>query len=134
VSTVSAIEHYLRTGDQNPYFFAWSGDVIERERRVHDALKRSLVEEVSRRAAGRRPSAEMPTFDLSAFTRAEVEPMVHGLFPPAEQEVLLRVLDRSVVFLTHDRVESILLDCTWLNTAWNLANLYLGSAINELAR
>jgi hypothetical protein len=103
VSTAAAIEHYLRTGNHDPYFFDWSGDIIERERRAHDDLKRALVDEVSRRAVDRRPSAEMPTIDLAAFTRGKVEPMVRGLFPPAEHEVMLRVLERSVVFLTPDR-------------------------------
>jgi hypothetical protein len=132
VPTVAAIEHYLRTGDHDPHFPEWTGDIIERERRAHDDLMRELVGEVVRRAASRRPSAEMPAIDLTAFTRAKVEPMVRGLFPPAEQDVMLRVLERSVVFLTPDRVESILLGCTWLNTAWNLANLYLGSLDAEL--
>jgi hypothetical protein len=57
---------------------------------------------------------------------------VRGLFPPAEQEVIFRVLERSVVFLIPDRVEGILLGCTWLHTAWDLANLYLGSLGAEL--
>lgn len=128
----AAIERYLRTGDHDPYFFDWSGDVIERERRAHDDLKRALVDEVSRRAVGRRPSAEMPAIDLTAFTRAKVEPMVRGLFLEVEHEVMLRVLERSVVFLTPERVEGILLDCMWLHTAWDLANLYLGSLGAEL--
>ncbi|MRG96516.1 hypothetical protein [Polyangium spumosum] len=125
--TSAAIEHYLRTGDHDPYFFDWSGDVIERERRACQDLKRALVDEVSRRAAGRRPSAEMPAIDLTSFTRVKVEPMVRGLFPKVEQDVMLRLLERSVVFLTPERVEAILLGCTWLHTAWDLANLYLGS-------
>lgn len=132
MSTAAAVERYLRTGDHDPYFFDWSGDVIERERRAHDDLKRALVDEVSRRAAGRRPSAKMPPIDLTAFTRTKVEPMVRGLFPAPEQEVMLRVLERSVIFLTPDRVGSILLGCTWLHTAWDLANLYLGSLDAEL--
>jgi hypothetical protein len=132
VPATAAIEHYLRTGDHDPYFFDWSGDVIERERRAHGDLKRALVDEVSRRAAGRRPSVEMPSIDLTAFTRAKVEPMVRGLFPEVEQEVMLGVLERSVVFLAPDHVESILLGCTWLRTAWCLANLYLGSVGAEL--
>lgn len=128
----AAIERYLRTGDHDPYFFDWSGDIIERERRAHEDLKSALLGEVSRRAAGWRPSAEMPAIDLTAFTRAKVEPMVRGLFPPPEQEVMLRVLERSVVFLTPERVESILVGCVWLHTAWDLANLYLGSLGAEL--
>ncbi len=114
------------------YFLGWSGDIIERERRAHDDLKRALLDEVVRRAGGRRPSAEMPTIDLTAFTRAKVEPMVRGLFPELEHEVMLGLLERSVVFLTPEHVESVLLDCTWLHTAWALANLYLGSVGADL--
>lgn len=132
VPPAAAIELYLRTGNHDLLFSGWPGNIIEAERRAHDELKRALVEEVVRRAAGRRPSAEMPVIDLTAFTRAKVEPMVCGLFSQPEQEPMLRVLERSVVFLTPDRVESILLGCMWLSTAWNLANLYLGSLGAEL--
>jgi hypothetical protein len=128
----AAIEHYLRTGDHDPHFPGWSGDTLERERRARGDLKRALVDEVRRRAAGRRPSVEMPAIDLTIFTRAKVEPMVRGLFPRSEQERMLGVLERSVVFLTPDRVESILLGCTRLTSAWELANLYLGSLDAEL--
>lgn len=106
--------------------------MLERERRAHGDLKRALVDEVRRRAAGRRPSAEMPAIDVTTFTRAKVEPMVRGLFPRSEQKLMLGVLERSVVFLIPDRVESILLGCTWLTSAWELANLYLGSLDAEL--
>jgi hypothetical protein len=128
----AAIKHYLRTGDHDPLFLEWPGGVVERGRRADGDLKRALVDEVRRRAAGRRPAAEMPAIDVTTFTRAKVEPMVRGLFPRSEQEIMLAVLERSVVFLTPDRVESILRGCTWLTSAWTLANLYLGSLDAEL--
>lgn len=132
VTRAEAIEHYLRTGHYDPHFPGWSGNIIERERRAHDDLKRALMDEVARHAVGHRPAIAMPTIDLTAFTRAKVEPLVRGLFPRAEQETILHVLERSVVFLTPDRVESILLSCCWLRTAWDLANLYLGSIEADL--
>lgn len=95
MSATAAIERYLRTGDHDPRFFGWPGDVIERERQAHHALKRALVDEVSRRAAGRRPSAEMPAIDITAGTRAKVEPMVRGLFPEMAHEVMLRDAARA---------------------------------------
>ena len=128
----ASIEHFLRTGDHDPHFPAWSGGVIERERRAHDDLKRTLVDEVLRRSAGRHPAVEMPAIDLTTFTRAKVEPTVRGLFRRSDQERMLAVLTRSVVFLSPDRVESILLGCTWVSSAWQLANLYLGSLNAEL--
>ncbi|NUQ73380.1 MAG: hypothetical protein HUU21_07480 [Polyangiaceae bacterium] len=132
VTRAEAIEHYLRIGHYDPHFPGWSGNIIERERHAHDDLKRALVDEVARHAVGYRPAIAMPTIDLTAFTRAKVEPLVRGLFPRAEQETILHVLERSVVFLTPDRVESILLGCSWLRTAWDLANLYLGSIDADL--
>ena len=53
--------------------------------------------------------------------------MVRGLFPPAEQETVLRRLERSVVFLTRDNIERILFDQSFDHSAWTLANLYLAS-------
>jgi hypothetical protein len=53
--------------------------------------------------------------------------MVTGLFPEAEREAVLSLLERSVVFLTVDNIEKVLLGQMWLHTAWSLANLYLSS-------
>jgi hypothetical protein len=53
--------------------------------------------------------------------------MVRGLFRRDEQEAVLAVLEKSVVFLTPANIEQVLLGCSWLHTAWDLANLYLGS-------
>jgi hypothetical protein len=132
MSPAAAIERYLRTGEHDPLFRGWSGRVVDRARRGDDDMKRALIEEVTRRAVGRRRPAQMPALDLTAFTRAKVEAMVRGLFPEPEHEPVLRLLERSVVFLTPDRVASILLDCRWLGTAWDVANLYLGSLDAEL--
>ena len=61
--------------------------------------------------------------DLAAFARAKVAPMVRGLFPRGEQQTVLDVLARSVVFLTPDNIEQVLRRARWLKTAWDLANL-----------
>jgi hypothetical protein len=53
--------------------------------------------------------------------------MVRGLFPRAEQEVVLGVLERSVVFLTTANIERVLLEHDNDRSAWDLANLYLAS-------
>jgi hypothetical protein len=53
--------------------------------------------------------------------------MVRGLFPRREQDLVLPVLLRSVVFLSPGNIESVLVKCTWPRTAWELANLYLAS-------
>src|SRR5262249_5588440 len=61
-----------------------------------------------------------------------VEPMVRGLFPAAEQEAVLAILERSIAFVTRENLESLLRGCTFLSSAWDVANLYLTSVGAEL--
>jgi hypothetical protein len=122
-----AIEHYLRTGNYEPTGAPWPGNIIERSRRSHDELIHALVTEVMR-SAKTRPAPELAQgFDAVAFTRAKVEPMVCGLFPRVERQAVLALLERAVVFLTPANIEPVLQRQRWLGTAWDLANLYLGS-------
>lgn len=122
-----AIEHYLRTGNCDPSGAPWPGNIIGRSRRAHDELIQALVTEVIRRAKTR-PAPELAQgFDGVAFTRAKVEPMVSGLFPRVERQAVLALLERAVVFLTPANLELVLQRQRWLGTAWDLANLYLGS-------
>jgi hypothetical protein len=58
--------------------------------------------------------------------------MVHGFFPEAEREAVLRLFEKSVVFLTSDNIENVLLRQRWLWSAWDLANLYLSSVQADL--
>ncbi len=58
--------------------------------------------------------------------------MVTGLFPQSEREIVLAMLERSVVFLTPANVISVLRDIPWHGTAWDLANLYLAGLSAEL--
>jgi hypothetical protein len=125
------VERYLRTGEIDPYHAAWTGSFLERARRSHDDLRGGLVREVRRRAEGR-PHRRLPPIDTVAFTRRKVEPMVRGLFPRAEQETVLAMLEKSVVFLTAENVESVLLGQMFDHSAWILANLYLASVGAEL--
>jgi hypothetical protein len=62
-----------------------------------------------------------------AFTRAKVEPMVRGLFSKAEQDVVLATLEKSVVYVTSETIEPLILNQSWDRSAWDLANLYLRS-------
>jgi hypothetical protein len=79
----------------------------------------------------RTPRAAAPDalrgLDVKAFARAKLAPMVRGLFPRSEQETVLDMLARSVVFLTPENIEPILRGLRWPGTAWTLANLYLTS-------
>ncbi len=59
--------------------------------------------------------------------------MVRGLFPRAEQDRVLAMLEKSVVFVTSASIEAVLLaDHGFDSTAWTAANLFLGSLGAEL--
>jgi hypothetical protein len=120
------IEHYLRTGESDPYRSAWSGGFLEREERAHEDLRKALVCEVRRLTAGLRHEL-LPGSDTVALTRAKVEPIVRGLFSRAEQNLVLAMLERSVVFVTGANIESLLFERAFDSSAWKLANLYLAS-------
>jgi hypothetical protein len=123
----AAIRRYLDAGEYDANPRGWPGQhYVDRERAQHAALKGALIAEVRRLAGGAQPPPLPEGLHLTAFTRARVAPMVQGLFPARECEAVLRLLERSVVFLTSVNVERILADQTWLHTAWDLANLYLG--------
>ncbi|QDF03369.1 hypothetical protein [Myxococcus xanthus] len=132
MDTRGEIERFLRTGDYDAHSGAWPGDILERERRAHDELRQALAMEVQRRTAGIGVPEKLQGLDVVALTRRKVEPMVRGLFPSAEQDAVLAVLERSVVFLTPANISQVLLKSSWLNTAWDLANLYLLSVGAEL--
>jgi hypothetical protein len=76
--------------------------------------------------------APLPETDTVALTRAKVEPMVRGLFPRAEQEAVLAMLEKSVVFITSANIEEFLHGCSFDHTARTLANLYVASFGAEL--
>jgi len=121
----AAIQHFLRTGEYDPKVPAWSGNIIERETKAMADMLQALVAEVMK-LSGKTHAPSFPA-DLVAFARKKVEPMVRGLFRRDEQETVLAVLEKSLVFLTAANIEQVLLGCTWPHSAWDLANLYLGS-------
>ena len=127
------ISRYLATGWSDPKdVFNWPSDsYMGMEASAHDALLGALVQEVKRRAG----DATLPTVpqpnELIRMTRQRVEPMVRGLFPLAEQDALLRLLEGSVVFLTPTNIENVLLNEGFPHCAWDIANVYLGSVNAE---
>ncbi len=125
------IERYLRTGDTDMIYSAWPGGVMDAGRRAHADLRGALVAEVRQRAKGR--SHELVPDDIGVpFTRAKVEPMVRGLFPHAEQDIILATLEKSVVYVTCDSIESLLMNHDYDSSAWDLANMYLRSVDAEM--
>jgi hypothetical protein len=126
----SEIERYLQTGESDPLFMAWSGDVFARAQRAEHDLHRALWAEVQRRTAVAVPP-RTDVGDPVALTRRKVEPMVRGLFPAREQALVLAMLEKSVVFLTPANIEAVL-QAQRPHSAWALANLYLLSREAEL--
>jgi len=128
------VDRYVRTGDHdNLLFSGWPGDDLgARARHAHEALSDALVAEVRRRTRHAEVPGELLGLDVTAFARGKVAPMVRGLFPRAEQEQVLDLLARSVVFLTPAKLDPILSQMRWLSTAWDVANLYLSSFGAEL--
>lgn len=126
------VARYLRTGATDPYHRAWSGGhYVARARQAHRDLREGLVREV-RRLAVDRSTPPLPHRDTVGLARRKVEPMVRGLFSRAEQEIVLAMLERSIVFLTSDNIEDLLRAQEFDHGAWDLANLYLGSIGAEL--
>ena len=124
----SAIEEFLSTGEVDERYPAWEGRTFVDSARIGSTqLRQALVARVKELAAkGTRPPTPLPA-NPSAQTRTKVEPMVRGLFPKAEQSVVLATLQQSVVFVTDDNIETILLDASFHSSAWAIAAVYLGS-------
>lgn len=127
------IERYLRTGDTDTHPFAWPGqNYVECATRAGADLRGALVAEVLRRSEGVTfPDLPGPE-ETVALTRRKTEPMVRGLFPRAEQDAVLALVERSVVFLSPGTIGSVIQEQSFHRSAWNLANLYLYNVGAEL--
>jgi len=68
-----------------------------------------------------------PGLDASRLVLDKVGSMVRGLFPAKERQIMLTLFEEALVFVTRDNIEGILLETPYLFTAWQIANLYLGS-------
>ena len=122
------IHHYLDTGEYDHPFSAWpAGNCVARSTLAHDALRQALVRAVRKRTEHAVEPEALLGVDVVALTRAKVAPMVRGLFPRSEQQAVLEVLGRSVIFLKPSNIDAILGETRWHGTAWALANLYLVS-------
>jgi hypothetical protein len=126
------IQRFLSTGQTDDIAAAWPGSVVEAGRRAHADLMDALVSEVRARSAGARLPDVLCGPALVEFTRARLAPMVRGLFPRSEQAQVLELLQSSIVFLTPRNIVDVLRGELWLKSAWDIANLYLGSIRVEL--
>lgn len=122
------VKRYIATGEHDPLHAAWPGrNVLEQTHAGDDGLRAALIEEVRRRTAGRECPSLPSGFDAGQFVLGKVGPMVRGLFPAKEQPVLLDLFVQSLVFVTREDIEKLLAEIQYLFTAWQIANLYLGS-------
>ena len=124
----AAVRHYLKTGDHDPAFRGWPGlNFLDAAQRGSAMLCDALVAEVALRTQPHGIVPDLVNRDVTAMARSKISPMIVGLFPAAEQPLVLAVLERSVVFLHPGNIESVLRSARWSHTAWSLANLYLVS-------
>ncbi len=132
-SVADEVDRYLRTGEADFMHPAWPGDsFMQRARRAHEDLRGALVAEVLRRSEGV-SAVEVPGPDETvSLTRQKTEPMIRGLFPRVEQDIVLALVERSVVFLTPANIGGVLHDESFDHAAWQIANLCLGSIGAEL--
>src|ERR1043166_6594893 len=121
----ASVKHFLQSGEYDARFAGWSGEYLARAKQADADLRQALIAAVKLRTANQ-PAAPV------ASPRNGVEPMVRGLFPRNEQPVVLRVLERSVVFLSPQNIYSVLERTGPLGTAWKLANMYLNAVGAEL--
>ena len=129
----AAVQNYLTTGEHDPCHHGWPGGNLFAAAQAGDAALRSaLIAQLRSRTASLAMPPALETTDVTALTRTRVAPMVGGLFPPHEQAAVLAMLERSVIFLTPDNIESVLQSTSWLHTAWSLANLYLASVGTDM--
>jgi hypothetical protein len=123
------ISHFLSTGEFDPLFRDWPRqNTLDSIRRGTGALQTALIEELKRREARvTLPSIVAPSdHDLRALARAKVGPLVRGLFSRSEWEPVVILLVSAIVYLLPYEVEHHIRKTT-LDTAWTLANIYLGS-------
>jgi hypothetical protein len=133
VDPESEIERFLRTGESDPLFNAWQEEhLLHRARRGDGELRMALVSEVRRRTTEAIEPEALAGLNVEDLTRTKVAPMVRGLFPGREQDPVLSLLERSVVFLTPANITDVLGGTSYLSTAWELANLYLASCGADL--
>jgi hypothetical protein len=104
------VREYLATGGvADRHWTMWDEPTLTAcMRAADDALRNALVAEVKRKAKGSRSPHPAPPSDFVQLTRQRVGPMVRGLFPTREQQVILGLLENSVVFVTTSKIEHLL--------------------------
>jgi hypothetical protein len=122
------VARYLATGESDPLACAFPGDhALERMIGYERHLRAELIAEVRRRQRGRRQAKVPADVNSPSWTRGKVEPMINGLFPASERQVVLQAAECSIVFLTCEAADQIIREVPYLESAWTIANVYLNS-------
>jgi len=122
------VARYLATGESDPLACAFPGDhALERMIGYERHLRAELIAEVRRRERGRRQAKVPADVNSPSWTRGKVEPMINGLFPASERQVVLQAAECSIVFLTCEAADQIIREVPYLESAWTIANVYLNS-------
>jgi hypothetical protein len=122
----SAVQTYLETGYRDENNWGWPGaNFMEQDVNAERLLRDALVDAVQKRMPDLPKVPSPPADELISLTRAKVMPMVTGLFAVDERPAIMKALEKSVIFLTPDNIESVLRSTPWLSTSWKLANMYL---------
>ena len=120
------IRDFLLTGDSNPWGGGDHPDGMSKGlNEYHDALRDALLKEVKKRSQGVKCKRMPSGLDSESFVREKVRPMVEGLFPRKEWDVVLDLLANRIVFLTRENTYRAIMELPFLHSAWNVVNVFL---------
>jgi hypothetical protein len=122
------IRRFLATGDCDMVHAVWPGrNHVERMQAGDAGLRAALADAMSQRTKGLTFPSMPPDFNPSRFVLGKVRPMVCGLFPAKERQVLLDLFEKAPVFVSGDNIEQLISETDSLSTARQIADLFLGS-------
>lgn len=117
---------FLRTGHTDPLPQGWPGENwLVQAQNAERAFREALIELVDKRSAGY-SAPSIPALDLRRLVRGKVEPMVQGLFPATEADLVVKMLEESVVIVSSQNIHE-LIKTRRATTGWTITNLYLDS-------
>lgn len=122
------IRRFLATGEYDMLQEVWPGrHALERIQAGEAGLRAALADAMSQRTKGRSFPSMPPDFDAGRFVLGKVRPMVCGLFPAKEHQVLLDRLEKALVFVSGETIERLVSEADSPSTARQIAHLFLGS-------
>jgi hypothetical protein len=125
---IDEVRRFVATGDYDMVFPVWpGGHALERMHAGDAALRAALADALRQRTKGLTLPAIPEAFDVGQFVLGKVYPMVCGLFPAKERQVMLDLFERALVFVSGGNIEDLISETRSLSTAHQIANLFLGS-------